>query len=578
MAKRKKHKFRASKELPHRASLGTEHLTSITLVQRVRSGPDTGKEGTTLQLQIRSDRRREWTIQIPPAQLLDPKKVLAAAIDHSGLFPGHDLLPEINAMRDADVPEIIETRISGWKGQGSAREFVLPGLTITRGNKRAQNTMPVGLLTHPDEAHSVGRASGTLTEWQGHNARVLGYSTFGIACLGATMAALLVRLAGLPESLVILLSGPTSGGKSAVQTALMSFQGEGREAYLVGPAYSDRAVLELGANHNDLMLGIDDLTGLQPRARRELMRGLIYGTVAGHGRTVSKSMQSTWPQLSFSTVVITSSELGADEIARQAGDERLGGEDVRVFDLIAADPDDGGVFDLIPPEVSARDAADDLKKYSARYYGTPLVAFVKWLLEQPEKSIRKRVAALTAAFEEGVTTEAGLLKGKSSRIVRKFGLLYAALMLGREAGVIPWKAGRIRKSIEQCFERATRSDRLKNDELLAAFKRYLADPAYVHILRRADKKRAKLPTRNPDWLFLKGIERGGEQLWGVYPPMLKKLFGSDAARLVMILERSKAIETGKGKERWQQRVPGFGKPRLYLLHADRLDGAAQQAA
>lgn len=480
-------KHRSPRQRPATAGKKADQIARITLVRRIKTGIDIGDHKVEFELEIETLRGVKERLFEAPSDMLSPPKLIKQIVDKTGYFPANwdALVEQIEAVRLADAPTLTRTVTSGWRGKETNRlqRFVLPGRTIAPGRKKLF-TQPLLLTTTPATEVAFRRRGGSLKAWQRENLCFLGYSSLGVASLGAAMAAALLPLSSLPESMMIFISGESSGGKTAIQLGAMSFQGAGVEQAIISPNVSERALQELGANYNHLLLSIDDLGKRKESERREFIRSLIYETVGGGGRTVSAfaQRQSGLRTLQFQTIVLASSEKSSVEIAEAAGDEQLIGERVRLFDLLAAPASEGGVFDMMSKadRRGGGELAEALRKAAGANYGYAHKAWIKWLIDQTEVRTRRRVEQLTVEFTELARQKlvADLSVGANRRTAQKFGLIYAALRLGRDAGVIDWPKNLVQLALLNCLGRALKASGSEPvDQLVGRFKAMLADPA-----------------------------------------------------------------------------------------------------
>ena len=257
-------------------------------------------------------------------------------------------------------------------------------------------------------------------------------------------------------------------------------------------------------------------------------------------------MQRDYPVLHFATIVITSSEIGSVETAAAVGEERLGGEAVRLIDLATPGPGDRrGVFDMAGSNSKPAKLAERLKRMAGRHYGAAHRDWIAWLRRQDEEEIRDRIEALTNVFVSKLRGGASL-EGRQRRLAVKFGLIYAALRLAEEARIIDWTPKRIRKGVRLSFERAIGLAARTDDELISQLRQVLNDDTLS-----IPKRRIGSETEPDHWVAVSGVVRRGAGVIGLSIAGLKRHFGADAERLVRLLEGRGVLTRSRGKKRWQ---------------------------
>jgi len=559
-----------------------ETLVDIQAVRRLVPLSDLGQGGVQLQLRVTSSLNGRWILFVDPADIMSPRTVLNACVSHTGLYPKDVELFQhrILQLRDQAFSEVFQTITAGWASKNGKRDatldqFVLPGRTIG-GGRRQVRFLSDG-ATSPAASANVGRTRGTLRQWRQTNARLLGRSSLGITTLGAFLAAPLLPFTELSESMVVLLAGESSTGKSTIQLGAMSFQGRATPDAIQSPQTSARAWEEIGANFNNLVLPIEDFARIDRKAQRELMLSLAYNMVAGGGRTVSQGMQrrAALPPLYFRTISLAVSERNSNEIAEAVGQRRLAGEFARVLDLYAGPTQEGGVFDRRRSTEKSADLANELRAAGAEYYGTPLRVWIRHLRRSTPARLKADIRRRIKTFMANEVVSAASSTAVFGRSASKFGLLYAALMIGRQAKIVPWSPRLIEEAVLATFSRschglAGSSDTDLVDELVGR----LNDPDRCPCVAELETgETSGLPAR-PEWIGIRDLVYAGEPVIGLLPKGLVREWGeSSANRLVAELARRGLLVQQKPADLWQVRLPNGHRPRLYRLSPAVLDPA-----
>jgi putative DNA primase/helicase len=158
----------------------------------------------------------------------------------------------------------------------------------------------------------------------------------------------------------------------------------------------------------------------------------------------------------YRIVVQSSSERALRDIARDAGIQRLGGEEVRFTDVPASEPGSQGIFDGNIKSTDGTALSEITKGWvkdnttaARRYQGHVLPAFLDKLTK--DKNWEATVRRYMKQFE--AITQTKNLK-TIYRIRSNFAIIWAAGALAIDYGVLPWKKSRLLKAVKKCFDRA----------------------------------------------------------------------------------------------------------------------------
>lgn len=543
-----------------------ETLVSANAHRRVVYGPDVGGPKAHFELRFGTSSGKTIVIEVPSPDLLKPDRVIDQIVHCSGLFPADrpSLRSDVERCVITQVPQVTRTAITGWQGVGADRAFVTPAGAFGPG---ADGHEFATQQDHISISGKVGAQRGTLKGWRKAVGRYLEMSSTGRVLLGAALAAPLIKSAGLGESWIFLLAGKSTIGKSTLLNGVSSFQGSGAP---VSPRTSDRRFNELAAKSNQLLFVVGDLSQLNRADRRRVLHWLVMDATAGQPRSVSRAVKDKLPDLPFVTIAALSAEQTAAEIAEGAGVQQLVGESVRCFDLI---PGPGGYFDVRPngKKLKPETIAQRINEGALLQYGSGLRAWIEWLAAKEEAWLETRVRGL---IEEFVTKldSGGSLTGLERRAARKFGLVYAGLVLGGEAKITRISPKRAFKSVRACFLRAFASAGMASpDAALAALRNALSAPdALLRTCQGGAAVKAAV-RRNPNWLAF-DTRHKGRRMIGLYPPAVRKTIGAEAARAAFAkLAEDGALRMDRGGDRWLKKIPGGGKVRLLALKPDWLD-------
>lgn len=543
-------------------------LVSVKPTRRIRYGADVGGMKTTFELEFRTSRERLVIVEVDSTDLMKPQRVIEKVVSYQGIFPADEmkLKSQVARCTGTCVPVVERTTITGWRAKRSNRAFVTPACSFGPGK---ENYEFAASLDHLDRGGCVGTVMGDLKTWKKEVGQYLEMSNVGRVLLGAALAAPLLGAAELTESWILLLAGRTTSGKSTLLKGAASFQGG---ADPVSPRTSDRRFNELAAKHNDILFIIGDLSQLNKADRRRVLHWLAMDATAGQPRSVSRAVRASLPDLRFRTIAALSAEQTSDEIAQSAGVTRLAGESVRCFDLV---PGAKGYFDSRPKrkQLTPEVIAERINDGATKNYGSGLQAWIEWLARRAEAQLRKDVHTLMDEFVKELDSD-GSLDGVDRRSARKFGLIYAGLVLGQRAGVTSLPKRRALKSVRKCFVSATSTNRkVSAEDALAKLRSVLtARGAMLRTCQGAEEvRRAVLD--NPDWLCVE-TNRQEQRTIGLRPGIICRAIGDVMAQTAFdaLIEQG-LLEASIGTARWQKKIPGAGKVRLLALNGNWLDKA-----
>ena len=542
-------------------------IVSVRAIRQIFYGADSGGPKVNVELKFETARgvsTSNLTIEVEAAELESPSHVIKLIVNQSGLYAAdrNKLTDLIGQCARTSTTLVNRTVTTGWAPQCHGA-FITPARTF--GPKRSEWEFNAS-VERGASARQVGRVQGSLVDWQKSVAGYMQMSSAGCVLLGAALAAPLMPFTALPESFILLLAGKSTTGKSTILAGASSLQGAARPA---SPSSSKRRLEELAANHNNLLFVVGDLSQLDGPEQRRLMHMLTMDATAGNARSVSRAVQGTLPDLTFTTIGALSSELNSRDIAEKVGASRLAGELVRCFDLL---PGEAGYFDLVSPKVrmDAAAIAGAINAGAEQFHGAALKQWIRWLSRQQEEEIKSEVRELTTKCISKFDARHPL-DHLQRRAAQKFGLIYSALHLGRRAGVLKIPKKTIWKATRRSFARAMAcAYESAPEQALERLKEALARPDARLVLAQGDRPVAAAVKRNPDWLAVETVKKGRPVI-GLRPTAVEKLLGMSSARSAFgALTTLGVLRIAAGEKRFQKRIPGCGKVRLIELDPDWL--------
>lgn len=305
------------------------------------------------------------------------------------------------------------------------------------------------------------KGPGSLKDWQTTVGQIAKNSSRLRLSIAVAFAAPLLRLLKM-DSFALNLFGTTSQGKSSCLVIGASVAGMiNEEGGLPRWADSDVAIEQIAIGHRDNLLPLDETAdgsgskvGLHTKAH-----DFAFLFSRNRAKTLDKTYQKkiNLEVRDFRVIALSSSEHALKAIAQNAGQPRLGGEEVRFIDVPAVEPEAIGIFDAlqIPHGRESTEYAqkliDKLRWDAATNQGFPLDAFLKRLVLNPKlatKRATKHMATFEASFPDMLNT------GAEKRICASFCAIYAGAALAIEYKVVPWTRESTRLAITKCMKAA----------------------------------------------------------------------------------------------------------------------------
>ena len=416
--------------------------------------------------------------------------------------------------------------------------------------------------------------AGTLQQWQ---------EQIGALCIGNHRLAFVASVAFAGPLLHMLghesggfhLYGDSSGGKTTHLQVAASIYGGPR---LVRSWRStDNALESIAAAHSDGLLVLDEIGMCDPRIIGETVYMLGNGT--GKARANDRGQAGRQVQ-EWRLLFLSTGEKTLAQHMAEANKELKAGMEVRML-AVPADACKGlGMFDVLNGFDNAAALSDALKARVAKYYGTPLTAFLSALCE-PGK--RHGWSAILRHTLEGFIAKAlpASASGQAHRAAARFGLAAAAGELATAMGITGWPDGTATTAARVCLS-AWMNERggpgnLEGDAILARL-RQVIERFGESRFTRWESVAAKIDEHGPRTIdrlgFRKTLEHGlGDALhttntYYVLPEAWRsEVFkGMNINAVNKELIRRGVLEPGPdGKASCSVRLPGLGTQRCYVV-------------
>ncbi|WP_417693929.1 DUF927 domain-containing protein [Pseudomonas sp.] len=416
--------------------------------------------------------------------------------------------------------------------------------------------------------------SGTLEQWQ---------EQIGALCIGNHRLAFVVSVAFAGPLLNMLghesggfhLYGDSSGGKTTHLQVAGSVYGGPR--VVRSWRSTDNALESIAAAHSDGLLVLDEIGMCDPRIIGETVYMLGNGT--GKARANDRGQAGRQVQ-EWRLLFLSTGEKTLAQHMAEANKELKAGMEVRML-AVPADASKGlGMFDVLSGFDDAAALSDALKARVAKYYGTPLTAFLAALCEPGKMHGWSTILRRTL---EGFVAKAlpASASGQAHRAAARFGLAAAAGELATALGITGWPDGTATTAARVCLsawlnERGGAGN-LEGDAILARL-RQIIERFGESRFTRWETAAAKIDEHGPRTIdrlgFRKTLEHGmGDTMHTTHTYyVLPEAWRSEIFRGMNINSVNKellhrgVLEPGSdGKASSLVRLPGLGPQRCYIV-------------
>lgn len=313
--------------------------------------------------------------------------------------------------------------------------FVMPDRTIGHADERI-------LYQSSSSAPSAFKQRGKLSDWQKHIAAPCVGNSRLLFAISAAFASPLLHITGM-ESGGLHYRGDSSTGKTTALRLAASVWGG--VDYLQRWRATDNGLEALASQHSDCLLVLDELSQVDPKAAGEV----AYMLANGSGKVRSVRTGSMAAVANWRVLFLSSGEAGLAEHMALAGKKPKAGQEIRLLD-IPADAGAGlGLFDTIHDASSGAALSKQLNEASAKYYGTPAIAFIAKLVDDIDNLPSKIKQSQHAFIADHLKDDAG---GQANRAALRFALVAAAGELATHWGITGWPQGEASTSARICFE------------------------------------------------------------------------------------------------------------------------------
>jgi putative DNA primase/helicase len=149
----------------------------------------------------------------------------------------------------------------------------------------------------------------------------------------------------------------------------------------------------------------------------------------------------------WTLMIFSSGETTINEHALSAGRKIRGGMDVRLLNVESEAGAGLGVFEDLHGSSNADHFARKLRQAALRYYGTPIRAFVRQLVdERTDESVQE-----LRIWQSDLVKQWAATHGEESRAAARFALVGIAGELAIEYGIAPWRRGEATEAAHSAY-------------------------------------------------------------------------------------------------------------------------------
>lgn len=341
---------------------------------------------------------------------------------------------------------------TGWHDHAGKIAFVLPNATLV-----AEGKADIFLQTENSATNPPIAQAGTLQDWQANIAALAVKNSRLALSLCTAFAAPVIGIVDI-EGGGIHFQGPSSIGKSsALKVAASVFYGGRLRDGLGSWRSTDNSLEAVAAAHCDLPLALDEMGEADPFT----VGKTAYMLANGRGKGRANQDGSGRPPAEWRLLFVSSGEIGLTEAMqgpKTGGGVVRAGQEVRIVDLPAR-VGELGLFETCHHFASSKEFAEHLSTATQQYYGTPGMAWLRYLVANRQQ-VAAAAKALIADFVKHEVPVAA--SGQVARVANRFGLVAAAGEIAAHAGILPWPTGEATHAASVCFK-AWRSNRAAGD-------------------------------------------------------------------------------------------------------------------
>jgi hypothetical protein len=257
------------------------------------------------------------------------------------------------------------------------------------------------------------------------------------------------------------------------------------------------------------------------------------------------------------------------------------GDKVRLFNISVPGPDKGGIFDRVKCEPADRAKRSvvlikELELGYTNHCGHVIPMWVQYLMTEDRSA---EIIKLVDKFVHHVGAGG---HGWEVRFAQKFGVVYAAMKMGIDAGLLPWPKSLPRKVATKCYRRArndAKTDQERAAEGVGKLRKLIE--ADGRLVDASDRDQADRPIKIPAKSIGVRFTKDGRVKYGILDAAMTKIFRTKRAKALFTkrLAKEGILADGHGhagtvQERLKIKHEGkiIERPRLWVIDDARFKG------
>lgn len=461
----------------------------------------------------------------------------------------------------------------GWYGDS----FVLPDKVITA-HKDDEDGKSVEriVLQGAYSTTNLTKTKGTLDDWKTMIGRFLPGNSRLMYAASTAFAAPLLYVLGEPESGGFNFYGKSSQGKTtALQIAGSVWGGGGQNGFLHTWRATANGLEYLAEAHNDSLLLLDEIG----QGDSKQMGDISYMLANGEGKVRARKDGGTQRKPEWRLLLLSTGEMALGDKMMEAGQKIRAGQETRLVDIEVDAGAGMGIFEDLHDSSSPRDLADSLKRASLNYYGTPIVAFLEWLVDRLHDD-REALIDLANRIRDGLKAQLDLNRadGQVTRVANRISLVAAGGELAIRAGIIPAEEGEAISAAVRIF-----NDWLKqrggvgaaeDTKILDQIRYFIETYQYSRFMDLSNENRPFNQLAGYRKTFTSGSDKG-KTIFAILPSVFKEdVCSGHSWKLALgVLEKEDLLLVGSDSRKDRQISIGKGENvRCYCIDIGILEG------
>lgn len=417
--------------------------------------------------------------------------------------------------------------------------------------------------------------SGSLSDWQAQLGRYCSGNRVLVFSVSLAFASVLLEPAGM-EGGGFHIRGSSSVGKTtALHVAGSIWGGGGERGFLRTWRSTANGLESVAAYHNHALLILDEISEVDPNT----LNDVVYMLCNGSGKLRQTRNTTLKQQIEWRLLFLSSGEVSLSDHLGLAGKRSRGGQEVRLVNIEADAGKRLGIFEELHDFADPDEFAQHLASTSRRFYGTPIRAFLRGIVDDP-KAIVKAIAVAVQEFQKR-HAPAGV-SGEVLRVAARFALVGYAGELACRMGILPWHEGETEEAaavlFKQWLENRHTHGASDEEQAMRQVREFLERHGHQRfqvILRSrpgsANGDRSPMVTTNRAG-FITPTEDGGIDRYYILPEVFEKEVckGYDPKTVAKTLQQRGWLANDAGRLQTQIRTPE-GKLRAYCVLSSILE-------